>query len=97
MRRVKIEGSSFAVSAGYEPIQGQLTGVLEVEKSNGGLLRFSNVTMEDYVALMGNESFGKGVQKFLRTKNNDQTMMYPCMSVPATSTKEQREEAINAG
>lgn len=79
MRRHQIVGSSFALSAGFQPIQGQLTGILEVEKPNGQLLQFSNVTMEQYTELMTAESFGKAMQPILRTKNDDGTMKYPCV------------------
>lgn len=95
MKRIKIEGSSFALSVGFEQLKGEPTGVLEVEKVNGQLLRFSNVTMPEYVELARAESFGKAIQPFLRGKNGDGTAKYPCMTVPSTMTKEQREKELS--
>lgn len=74
MRRVEVSGSSMAKSVGFDIS----TGILEVEKLNGDLMRFSGVDEFDFLELLRSDSFGRGMQKFLRTKNDDGTVKYPC-------------------
>jgi hypothetical protein len=91
MKRIPVEKSSFCKSIGFELQSGQPTGTMEVEKLNGSLMSFTNITMDEYLAVKNSVSVGSALQKFIRTKTEDGKMLYPCVTSPAP-TKDVKPE-----